>query len=170
MTSTTAPVISLCSGAHRPERLLKWTALLAVVATIVKSAVAAVGVVQTPWLVTDYVASQWWLSYELGFVRRGLPGQVLAWAVGGGDPSAWQVTTAALMVTGAAVVCLVWLAWIVARDAAPNVQLAVAALIAASPFTVSEYVRYLGGYDAIGVLAMVLTVAVANPPRPSEIV
>jgi hypothetical protein len=145
-------------------------AATALVATILKSIRPLLDTARQPWLVADYPASQWWLDYDhVGFSRRGLPGEVLTWFAGG-TPSAWQVSAAALTVTVAAIGSIAWLAWALGRRAEPTVRLGVVALVLASPFTLGQQIRDVGRYDAIGVCALALLVAVAGRRRATPFV
>ncbi len=109
---------------------------------------------------TPYVAPSYWLGYQDGFVRRGLPGALLRILSGGQAPSLALVNAAAVGVTAAALAALLVLAVVVARPAGDRwTALGLAAGVVASPLTLSHTARDLGRPDAVGVVVAVAVVA-----------
>ncbi|HET9254271.1 MAG TPA: hypothetical protein VFO16_03590 [Pseudonocardiaceae bacterium] len=104
-------------------------------------------------------ASQFWVTYRDGFVRRGLPGEVLS-AVTGGSPTMAQMTAAAIALSVAAAAAWAVLARAVWRVATDDARALAMALVVASPFAFSLLVRDIGRYDAIGIAAFVMFAAV----------
>jgi hypothetical protein len=106
---------------------------------------------------SPYVTPQFWLSYHEGFVRRGLPGEVLRLLEGDHAPSLLAVKVAGLALaagTGAAVVLL---AVVLARRARSFTEkLLTTAVILVTPLTLSLYLRDVGRYDAIGVIVLAI--------------
>jgi hypothetical protein len=134
------------------------TVATAIAATILLSATAlwraATGQFVEPWQ-----ASQFWVTYRDGFVRRGLPGEVLS-VVTGGSPTIAQMTAAAtalLVAAGAAWAVLARAVW---RVAAEDARAIAAALVVVSPFAFSLLVRDIGRYDTIGIIVFVMFAAV----------
>jgi hypothetical protein len=114
----------------------------------------AYGAIRQNAAVPTWQASQFWLTYEHGFVRRGLPGQLLH-AVVGGSPTAVEVDVAAVLLAVCAAAALAAVAVQVAAAALDfRSRLVVTAVVACSPFTLSLLVQDLGRYDAIGVVAI----------------
>jgi len=114
--------------------------------------------------VRPYQSSQYWVNYNDGFVRRGLPGSVLT-LFGGPTVSSVEVFAAitavlAIFAMAAAAVRL----FAVAHSRAAGVAAAV--IVLASPFTVSLTVRDLGRYDAIGMIALVAIALVSDIGGP----
>lgn len=111
-------------------------------------------------LVPRWQASQFWVTYEHGFVRRGLPGQIAS-ILTGGAPTSGAVTTLAVALVAMAASGFAVVTWLAVRMAAsrPSGVLLVA-LLAASPFTFSLLAQDIGRYDTVGVAAaVVITVA-----------
>ena len=130
-------------------------ALVAVGVLVVR---ALLGGWTTPTPVTPYQEPLWWLDYASGFVRRGLPGEVLSW-VTGGTPSREAALDAARLLSLTAVVALLPLASTAARRAgAPTGALLVTLAVLASPLTVGLLAHDVGRYDAVGVIALGLLV------------
>ena len=148
---------------------MRWAAAIALAATAAVGGRAVRQALVGPHPTSDYVASHWWLDYGHGFVRRGLPGQVLTWIVGGA-PTADQVDVAAVAVTLVAVLALGFLTWSpMASLSAPLVPVsapavAVSALLLVSPFTFVMTAQEVGRYDAIGIAALAVLVAVRGRP------
>lgn len=112
--------------------------------------------------ISAYQAPLFWVDYRDGFVRRGLPGQVLSLATG--DPSYGATKTAALLILAVALVGVVGLALALARRASSwEGRVTVASLVLAAPFTMHLLVLDFGRYDAIGIAVATLgAVAVAS--------
>lgn len=116
--------------------------------------------------IPPYHAPQYWLDYRDGFVRRGLPGEVVA-LLGGGNPSLALVETLAIALSLGAVAAIAALAWRASWDAPRRLhQTATLAVIAVSPLTVTLVARDLGRYDDIGIIAMFGLVALPWRARP----
>jgi hypothetical protein len=103
---------------------------------------------------TDYKAPNYWLGYRFGFVRRGLPGALLARVVGG-PPTYRQVEVAAATLSRAAALSVVPIAIRARRHVPPGLPRTVArGLIVLSPLTCSLLQHDVGRYDAVGVLVL----------------
>ena len=101
----------------------------------------------------DWQASQYWLTYRFGFVRRALPGEVLSWFTEG-PPGAVTVQVAGLLVSGGGLVAILVLVTRLARSVeSPSDRFLLVGVLLTSPLTVSLVVRDLGRYDAIGFIA-----------------
>ncbi len=108
--------------------------------------------------VTDYKATNYWLDYRFGFVRRGLPGEVLRRLVAG-PPTYRQVEVTAVGLSRAAAISVVPMVLRVARLApAQSARIMTAALLLLSPITEALLLRDVGRYDAIGVLVLAVLV------------
>ncbi|WP_136697212.1 hypothetical protein [Geodermatophilus dictyosporus] len=106
--------------------------------------------------VSEYKAPCYWLDYRCGFVRRGLPGEVLR-RVAGGPPTHHDVERAAAALARASALSIVPVAVEVALRAPERLPRAVAAgLLVSSPLTCSLALGDVGRYDAVGVLALAL--------------
>ncbi|SFT36360.1 hypothetical protein SAMN05660657_00439 [Geodermatophilus amargosae] len=106
--------------------------------------------------VTGYKASGYWLDYRSGFVRRGLPGEVLR-RVAGGAPTYSQVERTAMGLARASALSVVPVAVEAALRAPGEVPRTVAAgLLLSSPLTCGLLLRDAGRYDAVGVLVLAL--------------
>lgn len=134
--------------------------LAAFAATAVVAVVQLVRALRRPYLVETYQASQFWLTYEHGFIRRGLPGQVLV-LLTDGTPSAAEVTVAALTLLVLGIVALVVVVAAVLRCVPVHLRPTTAALLVCSPFTFALVLQDLGRYDAVGLAALAVVVAVA---------
>lgn len=109
-----------------------------------------------PRVVTDYKAPNYWLDYGFGFVRRGLPGEVLR-RICGGPPTYRQMETAAVGLTRAAALSVVPMAVTAGRRATGTLPRAVAtALLVLSPLTASLLLHDLGRYDGVGVVVLAM--------------
>ncbi len=115
---------------------------------------AARGALERP--VTDYKAPGYWLDYRSGFVRRGLPGEVLR-RVAGGSPTYRQMERTAVVLARASALSVVPMAAEAALRAPGGPPRTVTAgLILSSPLTCSLLLHDVGRYDAIGVLVLAL--------------
>jgi len=113
-----------------------------------------------PRPLTSYVAPQYWLSYEEGFVRRALPGALLRLVTGGPDPSLALVKAAGVGWSVLAVLAVLVLAVGLARQAQDRrATVAVAAAVVVSPLGLSLYARDLGRPDTVGVVVLVALAA-----------
>jgi hypothetical protein len=149
---------SIPTAAAHPRRSRAGWLLLTVLALIIAAVIADV-----LWFVShhsesqtfpEWQASQYWLSYAHGFTRRGLPGQLLSWIVGG-TPTHTEAKAAGLTLSGVAALAIIGLAVNFIRRGQPTAVLA-AAVVLTSPFTVSLILRDLARYDAVGMIVMFL--------------
>jgi len=107
---------------------------------------------------TPYVAPQYWLSYEYGFVRRALPGAVLH-LIAGDQPSYALVKVAGVALSAAAVLAVLVLSVLLARRAQSRWSaIAVGAAVVGSPLGLPLYARDIGRTDAVGVVSLVVLV------------
>jgi hypothetical protein len=107
--------------------------------------------------VSAYVVRQYWLSYEHGFARRALPGQVLHWLSGGADPGYRAVRLAGVGLTVAAVLAIGVLGMVLARRAGSRpARIAVLSAVVGTSLTVSLYLKDVGRTDAVGVVVLVV--------------
>jgi hypothetical protein len=130
----------------RADRLLVAVLLLAAAGVVAIT-------VRTLSGIPSYVAPLYWLDYRAGFVRRGLPGELLS-LVSGGPPGYGAVVFTALALTVAGGVAVVALAWRLVRLAPGMVaRVGVGVLVVASPFVMLLLPGSVGRYDAVGVVA-----------------
>jgi hypothetical protein len=117
----------------------------------------------TPELVvSDYKAPNYWLDYRRGFVRRGLPGELLRRIVGG-PPTKRQVEAMAVGLSRAAALSVVPMAVRATRHAPRGLPRAAAtALLVLSPLSCSLLLHDTGRYDTVGVLALGLLAGVGS--------
>lgn len=110
-------------------------------------------------------ASQFWVTYGDGFVRRGLLGEVLT-VLAGGPPTAPMVYTAAVVLALAAIAGLtVIVAAVTGAAPTSRSRLLILAILVASPLTYSLLVKDLGRYDAVGVAVLGCLVALVHRVR-----
>lgn len=117
--------------------------------------------------IADWPSTQYWVTYQFGFVRRGLPGELLR-LVAGDSPGATAITVAGVLVSAVGMLAIAALAAKAARQASNRAaRLGVWAVIVSSPFTFSLLTRDLGRYDALGAVAAFLLTRVRwdGPPR-----
>ena len=109
-----------------------------------------------PRPVSDYKAPGYWLDYRCGFVRRGLPGEVLRRATGG-TPTYRQMERTAVGLSRAAALSIVPIA-VQAGFRAPgwSARAVATGLLVSSPLTCTLHLHDVGRYDAVGVLALAL--------------
>ena len=109
---------------------------------------------RTSQVIPGWQESQYWLDYEGGFVRRGLPGEILSWFSGhlpGLEPVQW----AGLVVSALGVLAVLVLA--VRTASLPETalgRLLVFVLVVDSPFAVNLALHDLGRFDALGWLVL----------------
>src|SRR3954465_11877393 len=85
-------------------------------------------------VVDDYTASQYWLTYRHGFVRRGLPGQLLGWLFGA--PAHTHMTGTAVVLCFLALAAAgVVVAGVCRRVEGRSQRLLLLAVLLWSPFT-----------------------------------
>jgi len=110
---------------------------------------------------TPYVAPQYWLDYDAGFVRRGLPGEVLRLLSGDRTPTYAAAKVFGVGLSLAAVLAMALLALLLARRVPHRwTALALAAAVVVGPLGLPLFARDLGRYDAVGVLVLVALAAV----------
>ncbi|HYP46922.1 MAG TPA: hypothetical protein VEQ66_17215 [Propionibacteriaceae bacterium] len=113
--------------------------------------------VQGPHPMTPYVAPQYWLTYEHGFVRRALLGQVVHILAGSRDPSYHLVNVVAVALSVTAVLAVVVLALMLARRVASQwTAVAVFAAVLVSPLGLPLFATDIGRSDSFGVVILVL--------------
>lgn len=113
-------------------------------------------------LMSTFVRSMYWVDYRDGFIRRGLPGEVVGWLPG--EPTSGLVFAVGLVLTVGACAAVAALVYrLLERVELPLLRLSVAALVAASPLTLMLLPRGVGRYDTIGLIALALVVVL--PPR-----
>jgi hypothetical protein len=106
--------------------------------------------------VTDYKGPNYWLGYGSGFVRRGLPGEVLRRLVGG-SPTYRQMECTGVALSRAAALSVVPLAVQVGLRAPGTLpRVVTSGLLVTSPLTCSLLLHDVGRYDTIGVLVLAL--------------
>jgi hypothetical protein len=115
--------------------------------------------------VSDYKAPNYWLDYRRGFVRRGLPGELLRRIVGG-PPTKRQVEAVAVGLSRAAALSVVPMAVRAGRHAPRGLPRAAAtALLVLSPLSCSLLLHDTGRYDTVGVLALGVLAGVGSARR-----
>jgi len=103
-----------------------------------------------------FVGPQYYLSYEHGFVRRGLPGEVIRLL---GGPAKVSIDAFGWRLTAAEVVAVVALAAIVfVQLRGSPLRFAAAALVLLSPLSAPLFLVDPGRYDAVGVVALLVIV------------
>ena len=151
-------------GLGRPGRTVVVTLALGVVlagVVLLATVVALVRRAARTDPMTPYVAPQYWLGHDDGFVRRGLPGAALRALFGGRPPTLALANAAAVGLTVAALLALLVLAVVLARRAGDRwATAALAAAVVATPLGLSHTARDLGRPDALGVLVAVVLVTV----------
>jgi hypothetical protein len=105
-------------------------------------------------VITGWAIPQYWVDYREGFVRRGLPGQVLSWLLGS-PPTLSQVISAGLVLSAFALLAVVVLAFQVsALSDQPTRSAMIFVILLASPLTFSLIMQDRGRYDALGIVAL----------------
>jgi len=110
------------------------------------------------WLVYAPIMHTWpgpqfLFNYDEGFIRRGLPGQVLQLL--GFDQSLAAIRILALLITLLGIASLIYIATLLSRRTSdPLTKLGIFVLVAASPFTISMMARDVGRFDAFGAVAL----------------
>jgi hypothetical protein len=134
---------------------------LAALVVLATTTVSLVGEVVSGRPLTPYVAPQYWLDYQGGFLRRALPGEVLRLLTPGPAPTYAAVKVVGVALSVAAVLAVGTLALLLARRAPDRwTGLAVAAVVLVGPLGLPLLARDLGRYDAVGVLVLVALTAV----------
>ena len=143
-----------------PSRAAVRVAVVGLAVVLVGALVSVVRSALLGRLVTPYVAPQFWLSYEDGFVRRGLPGALTRLLAGGRTPTLALADAVGVGLSALAVLAVVALALLLARRAADHrTGVAVAAAVLVTPLGLSLYARDLGRPDAVGVVVLVALAA-----------
>ena len=120
---------------------------------------------------TPYVAPQYWLDYDAGYVRRGLPGEVLRLLSSGRTPTYAAAEVFGVGLSLAAVLAMAVLALLLARQAPHRWSaLALAAAVVVGPLGLPLLARDLGRYDAVGVLVLVALAAIPWSRLPPVLV
>lgn len=113
---------------------------------------AFVHLVPRHFIADQYIGPLYYVDYSHGFVRRGLPGEVLAllWdhSRSSTEVAGWTLTALALI---AAVVIALQTA---RREPRPVPRCLIASLILLSPLSVTTILRDAGRYDAVGLVVM----------------
>lgn len=171
-----APATLTTVEERTPERTLLpavggMVVALAALVVLVTSTVSLVREVAGGRPLTPYVAPQYWLGYDGGFLRRALPGAVLQLLSGGHAPSYTAARTMGVALSVAAVAAVVLLAVLLARWAGDWwTATTLAAVVVAGPLGLPLLARDLGRYDAIGVLVLVALTAVPWTRLPLPVV
>jgi hypothetical protein len=149
------------------DKKVKIAAILALVWTVgVFGAFLYTAVSGSDGFTGVYNASAYWVTYEQGFVRRGLIGSLAAALLGHPlDRTAATVLGVLIFVVGFA--ALVWLTRAVVERAERPVRLLAGAVVAGSPFSFSLLVQTRGRYDSILVACTVL-VAISFLAAPRD--
>lgn len=133
---------------------------LAALVVLANTTVSLVGEVSSGRPLTPYVAPQYWLDYDAGFLRRALPGEVLR-LLCGASPSYAAVKLAGVALSVAAVLAVALLALLLARRTRDRwTAVTVAAVVVVGPLGLPLLARDLGRYDTVGVLVLVVLAAV----------
>ena len=104
-------------------------------------------------VVSPYHVRLWWVDYEQGFTRRGLPGTVLALV--DGVPTYAHARAAIVAVAVIGLASTLALAALAARQATTRARSwAVLAVVLCAPFTLTLLVRELGRFDSLGIAAL----------------
>jgi hypothetical protein len=140
--------------AWQSSRPLTVLALAALAAGAVLATRHAVRLLSEPGI-SRYKAPQFWLDYSDGFVRRGLPGEVLSWFTGG-SPTFDQVVASGVAMSLVGALAVVPLALAVARRAPGGLRPLLAfTLLVTSPLTLPLLLHDVGRFDAVGVVLLV---------------
>lgn len=143
---------------------------LAAVADLAISTVSLIGEVAGGRPLTPYVAPQYWLDYDGGFLRRALPGEVLRLLTGGDPPSYAIVKLVGVGLSVAAALAVILLGLLLAHRAPDGwTALTVVAAVVVAPLGLSLLARDLGRYDALGVLVLVTLTAVPWTRLPAPL-
>jgi hypothetical protein len=152
---------------HAPALVTAAWAAFAVAAAMIGAVVLHVA--SEAHVVGEWQASQLFISYEYGFVRRGLPGEVLA-LLTDRNPGSGAVTTAAVLLAFAALLAWSFLGFVVLKRIGAGLpRLLAAATLVASPFTVSLAIIDIGRYDAVGLVALAVLVGISGRARPAVV-
>lgn len=171
-----APVTTVTAtqehGADRARPPVVGAVLIALVAVadLAISTVSLIGEVVSGRPLTPYVAPQYWLDYDGGFVRRALPGEVLRLLTSGDSPSYAAVKLVGVGLSVAAALAVILLGLLLARRAPDRwTALTVGAAVVVAPLGLSLLARDLGRYDAIAVLVLVALSAVPWTRLPAPL-
>ncbi len=132
----------------------------AVCAFVLISVLGAVHLYRVQPTVGGYIAPQYFLDYRDGFVRRGLPGELLSVAT---HPTYATVRNIGLVLSLLAGAAIVVMAVAARRRAAAGHGWLALGLVVASPLTLGLLVHDVGRYDGLGFLALALLALVRVP-------
>ncbi len=132
----------------------------AVCAFVLISVLGAVHLYRVQPTVGGYIAPQYFLDYRDGFVRRGLPGELLSVAT---HPTYAMVRDIGLVLSLLAGAAIVVMAVAARRRAAAGHGWLALGLVVASPLTLGLLVHDVGRYDGLGFLALALLALVRVP-------
>lgn len=125
--------------------------------TILIACTRWVAYVRRDQVVPPYKMTLLWVDYGDGFVRRGLPGQLLS-IVTGGTPTFAGATIFGVALSAVGAAALLTLA--ITLAAMSNDRAGVLVLLACSPLALPLIVRDLGRYDALVVAALTLSAVI----------
>jgi hypothetical protein len=152
----TVAKLASASGRRAATRLGRVRAAVGRLTRLVVRLLPSAGRGGLPRPVTDYKAPNYWLDYRAGFVRRGLPGEVLR-RVAAGSPTYRQMERTALGLSRASAMSIVPMALEASLRAPGRLPRVVASgLLLSSPLTCTLLLHDVGRYDAIGVLVLAL--------------
>lgn len=137
-----------------------WVALVAVAITTTTVIEGLLDRILSGSIVSSYSLSHYWVNYSDGFVRRGLPGEILVLL--GATPTVPEMVVFAAGVQLACVTGLVMLVRGVARAVdAPQDRFFLAAFVCVSPFMFSR-IGGLGGSDSFGPIAAAIIILLSR--------
>jgi len=116
----------------------------------------------------DFAEAHWLLDYRFGFVKRGLPGQLLSFvsSLTGAAPSSTLIAAIAVALLATLCGTLLWMAWrIIRRAPSSSTAVLVALAFLSSPFIVMT-AHLIGYYDHIVILLSVAAVGLMLAQRP----
>lgn len=120
--------------------------------------------------VSEYISPQYWLTYEEGFSRRALPGQVVSWLSGGSVPyDAMRIAALALSLAAVVATLSVAAALAVRSGTERPRSWLVFAVAVSSPLTAVLFVRDVGRYDSVGAIVLAALVALAVGALPQVV-
>ena len=128
----------------------------------------AVTLWRTRRLPNDYAEAQWLLTWEFGFVKRGLPGTLLAWSTSllSGRVTPFLLAAIAIAVFAAFCGAMLFIALRIGRRAGWSPGAVLTCLVfLSSPFFVMQ-MDVIGYFDALTLTMGALSVALAARDRP----
>lgn len=121
------------TASKRDRILMLWLMLWSLAVTVMRA-------LRWP---NDWAEAHWLISYDFGFVKRGLPGTLLS--LFGGDGSAWAIQIISSVLLVLFFLLLFWLCWRVIRSTEWGIEgLLVGLLLLTSPYVVMA--SHLNGY------------------------